>query len=307
MTKKGLAGGYPAQIAAVGASWSYIWYPARDRFHGSFEHVPMIKTGFDAATVRSIAVAHPASYWLFFNEPDFYGGDGYLKPLDAAKVYHDATAIIGSVAPAARFIVGGLFWPNNLPWLDQFREAYAATYGALPNVHGWHVHAYAEAQKYTTQQWRDTLTPLKGWVAAKTPGAEVWVTEFGCLQSDEVGKRVMQEQIPWLEAQTWITRYAWYTSYSSSRQGSLFAGDASTVKTALGNLYTTFGGAAPEPPFTPPPFVDGIRRYSDPAIAAGCHAVLEFGNGTTVAKRFVCQDAAAANHRSTSGGVTVTW
>jgi hypothetical protein len=303
MTKRGLAGGTQAQIATVGASWSYIWYPAKDRPRVGYEHVPLVKR--DLPSEDALRKLVDCRHWLVFNEPDFYSGDGYIKPVDAAPLYHQLRTMVLAVRPDARFIVGGTFWPNNLTWLNDFRTEYKAAYGAYPIVDGWHVHNYAEVQKYTQQQWRDLLTPIKGWLPA---GAEFWLTEFGCLQSDAIGERVMREQIPWLESQPWVTRYAWYTSYDAKRQGSLFTGDDSTTLTALGKLYASFGPPAP-PPWTPPPFVNGMRRYRDPSIKDGCNAVLEYGSGSNTVRRYACQLPTCDHlwHWREDGTVGVEW
>lgn len=283
MTKRGLAGGTQEQILACGAASSYIWYYAKDRLRQGYEHVPMMMRNLPSEDALRKLI--DCQYWLVFNEPDFYNGPGYLKPVDAARLYHKLRTMVKAVRPDAKFIVGGTFWPNNLRWLDDFRRAYYDTHYAFPPVEGWHVHNYAEVSKYTQQQWRDLLTPIRNWLPV---GAEFWLTEFGCLQSDAIGERVMREQIPWLEAQSWVTRYFWYTSFDAARQGSLFMGDDSVQMTALGKLYAGFG-APPLPVVTPPPFVDGMRRYRDPSIRDGCNAVLEYGCDGHVVARYACQ------------------
>jgi hypothetical protein len=287
VNRKGLAGGTPEQIGAVGAVSSYIWFPAKDRERLSYQHVPMVKNAMPS--LDAVTKLADCPYWLFFNEPNFYSGDGYLRPADAAKLYHDASMLIRSVRPDARFIVGGLFWPQNLTWLEMFREAYAVAYGSYPVVHGWHVHNYAEVDKYTQQQWRDLLLPMQRWIA--NLGGEFWLSEFGCLQSDAVAKRVMVEQCPWLEAQPWVTRYFWWTSYSAVRKGSLFTTETGTQRTELGALYAAVGPTQPTPPptWTPPAFVNGLRRYNDPTIKDGCPAVLEFGHNNSVVQRIACR------------------
>lgn len=303
MSKRGLAGGTQEQVVQIGAAWSYIWYPAKDRPRTDYEHVPMMKRDLPSDdAVRKLA---DCRYWLVFNEPDFYSGDGYVSAPDAARLYRALVQKVLPVRPDAKFVVGGTFWPNNLPWLDAFRNEYKALYGSYPVVDGWHVHNYAEVQKYSQQQWRDLLTPIQRWLPV---GSEFWLTEFGCLQSDVIGKRVMQEQIPWLEAQPWVTRYAWYTAYTATQQGSLFIGETSLVFTELGRLYASFGAPVP-PPWTPPPFVDGMRRYRDPAIVAGCPAVLDYGSGTNTVKRYICGLPAGAHewHEAETAGLDIAW
>src|SRR3990167_1497768 len=305
--KKGLAGGYANQIAAVGAAWSYIYYPAKDRLSTLFQHVPMVTVSIPSQdAVNALA---GCSHWLFFNEPDFYSSNPYyLSAAAAAILYHDATAIILATSTATKFIVGGLFWPNNLTWLNSFRDEYKLRYGAFPTVHGWHVHNYAETGKYTMQQWRDLLAPIRQWISGVTPGGEFWLTEFGCLASEPLCQTVMRDQVAWLEAEPWVTRYAWWTHFTASRQGSLFVGDASLNKTALGALYATLGGAPVPPPFQPPPFTAGLRRYNDPALTGGCPAVLEYGYSTVAVRRYRCQVVGEHGlHVSDDGSVRVEW
>lgn len=315
-SKKHLAGGYSDQIKALRAQGAHRWYVFPELINNEYEHIPAIFTSMSVSNVLAAVEKKPDSYWLFFNEPDFRNGVSYLPIADAVKLYHDTRALIESKTNLAKFIVGGLFWPTGVQWFNSFRSVYQTAYGAMPSVDGWHVHAYADAAKYVANPsyWRNDLYALKRWVDATTPGAEVWITEFGCLGNSTVARRVMVEQVPWLEEQAWIQRYFWYTHYSDSKQGSLFVGDTSLVKTELGVIYTAFGSdpvPPGPPPFQPPAFVNGERIYRDPTITDRCPAVLEYGYDNVVVKRYECeisdhQDYPRA-HDSTTDTTAITY
>jgi hypothetical protein len=239
-TKKGVGGGnVPEQQRQLGISWSYIWYPAPENFNMVYEHVPMIwGKDYDPTSVAQLARAHPGSYWLIWNEPDYWQ-QANIAPAAAAQIYRTLRPLIKNADPTAKLIVGGVF-NLNVSWLDQFRNEYYRQYNDWPVVEGWHVHHYVGRDNYDINTWRAQLTAVHDWMTRIGSSAELWLTEFGCLNSDAVAAQVMQDQVPWLEAQPWLNRYAWYAAYASGPgcpgcTGSLFNSDGSL--TNLGQLY----------------------------------------------------------------------
>lgn len=237
--KKGVGGEGADQLRKIGVSWAYIWYVAQDNFNTVYEHVPMIwGRDYTATSVTRVARAHPGSYWLIWNEPDYWQWAN-ISPSEAAQIYRTLRPLIKGADPTAKLIVGGVF-NLNVTWLNNFRNEYKALYNEWPVVEGWHVHHYVGRDNYNTVTWRDQLTTVKTWMTSIGSTGELWLTEFGCLNSDAVAAQVMQEQVPWLEAQPWLTRYAWYAAYASGPScpgcaGSLFNADGSL--TNLGELY----------------------------------------------------------------------
>jgi hypothetical protein len=113
-------------------------------------------------------------------------------------------------------------------------------YNEWPVVEGWHVHYYVGRTEYNVTNWRNTMQAVRDWMPANGGTVELWLTEFGCLDSDAVAQQIMADQTPWLEAQPWITRYAWYAAFAvgpscPNCSGSLFNSDGSL--TNLGKLY----------------------------------------------------------------------
>ena len=238
--KKGVGGGErPELLRQVGVSWSYAWYYGVNNWNGVYEHVPMIfGATYEASTLITVARAHPGSYWLLWNEPDYWQ-QGNISPLQAAQIYRTLRPVIIGADPTAKLIVGGVY-NLNLAWIASFRSEYLRLYGEYPVVEGWHVHLYVGRTEYNIATWRSKMQAVRDWMPANGGMVELWLTEFGCLDSDTVAQQIMEDQVPWMEAQPWITRYAWFAAFSSGTgcpncTGSLFNADDSL--TTLGNLY----------------------------------------------------------------------
>lgn len=225
-------------MADLGASWGFNWRLNPEEFNSSYSYVPMVwSSNYSVTKVLSITLEHPGSYWLIWNEPDYWR-QANLSPQRAAQQYHTLRPLILSHDPQARLIVGGLFFPAGY-WARDFRDAYRLMYGEYPIVEGWHIHVYPAA--YGVDSWRRTISDFARWVDSTGAGLELWVTEFGHLSSDEAAAQVMQDQIAWLEAQPAVTRYAWYATRSDDPlscpgcKGALLNADGS--RTWLGDLY----------------------------------------------------------------------
>ena len=154
--KKGVGGGeQPDLLRQLGVSWSYTWYIAPNNFNTVYEHVPMIwGKDYDPETVTTVARAHPGSYWLIWNEPDYWQ-QANISPLQAAQIYRTLRPLIKAADPTAKLIVGGVFNLNVAGWRASARE-YNRLYGEWPAVEGWHVHHYVGRTEYDTATWRDT-------------------------------------------------------------------------------------------------------------------------------------------------------
>jgi hypothetical protein len=238
--KKGAAGaGDPAAMRELGVTWGYVWWPAPDMFNSTYQHVPMIwGRTYDPAVVTQVARDHPGSYWLLWNEPDYWQ-QANLPAAEAARIYASLRPLIKNADPTAKLIVGGVF-NLNVVWLETFRSEYRNVYGQYPVVEGWHVHHFAGRTDYSRTTWRNALLAVRDWMPANGGAVELWLTEFGCLNGDAVAAQIMAEQVPWLESQSWVTRYAWYAPYTNGSgcvgcTGSLFNDDGSL--TDLGRLY----------------------------------------------------------------------
>jgi uncharacterized protein (DUF2141 family) len=294
--KKGAGGAMNIPIERVrelGLSWSYNWSLCPDQFDNPwYEHVPMVHWNNDLELIQKVARDHPGRYWLVFNEPYFEG----ITPANAAKYYHDLREAIKSVDPGAKLIVGAFHNHYSVQtWKDEFRQQYKRLYGEFPIVEGWHGHVYVpdgwyrDYQNYRggpVEEWRNLIRPWKTWMENNGGLVEFWITEFGCLNSNLEGYKIMRDQIEWLESETWITRYAWYAAVinpryvSAAETGSLVHINPNTGElgglTELGQLYRTFGT-----PFSPPYYIIAATATNGGTVTpSGAVAVPEGGEKT---------------------------
>ncbi|MCX5906274.1 MAG: glycosyl hydrolase, partial [Deltaproteobacteria bacterium] len=246
--KKGTGSTYlatPENVRALGITWGYNWnLSGEDYFRqNNYEHVPMVHAS-DVPDylqyIKSLAQAFPGRYWLVFNEPDYHAQEN-LTPAAAAVAYQELRKAIKGADSTAKLIVGGVLWPDPR-WMTNFREEYKTRYGAYPVVEGWHVHHYVEPDRYNINEWRRVPLFWKDWMMSNGGMVELWLTEFGCLVSDSVNQKIMEDQIAWLESLPWLTRYGWFNYYlepSYWMKGTLTLPDGQL--SALGQLYATFG------------------------------------------------------------------
>ncbi len=241
--KKGICySGAPSQaLAKLHGGWFYNWTisPSLFRVPG-LDYCPMIQKGqYTLLRLQAIARNHPGSWWLVFNEPDI--SVGRTSPLEAARIYHDVRSAIVDTDKTARFAVGGLSNTSSyaIGWLREMRAAYNKAYKVWPDWDAVAVHHYTPAL-YSAVAWRQQLDMWRKWmVAYKIPG-ELWLTEWGCMASEIVAKRLMRDQLPWLEGRPWLHRYAWFATRAVGLQGEPVAGSLLTPTgelTSLGSLY----------------------------------------------------------------------
>lgn len=272
--KKGVGGEGAPDLANLGVSWAYTWYPCENCFNNVYEHVPMIwGASYDSNVVTRIARNHPGGYWLIWNEPNYWR-QANISPTAAAQIYRSLRPLIKGADQRAKLIVGGVLFLD-VGWLENFRSEYHRLYNEWPVVEGWHVHQYVGATEYgvgktiTASEWQRRLQAVHTWMDNPANGGpvELWLTEYGCLNSEPVAYQLMQDQASWLESQPWITRYAWFASWSDGEgcpgcTGALFEITAPYRLTRLGQYYASVGQAptstpttSPTPTFTPTPTV----------------------------------------------------
>ncbi|MCL4870981.1 MAG: glycoside hydrolase family protein [Anaerolineae bacterium] len=192
------------------------------------------------------------NYWLVFNECE-HQNQCNTSPQAAADFYHNQVVEImynQGADPDAKLIVGGVnAHPCGIKWLRDFVTHYQDNYGPLPHA-GWHFHLYPEIRPgdpvNCTGNWMfdDTLFPdpqtafnlwrqhaYNALSFVQTYGQrtdEIWFTEMGCLNygNHQVPGPVCQADgfmmayapliLNWLNGEgRWVTRYAWYTDYST--------------------------------------------------------------------------------------------
>jgi len=262
--KKGVGGEGDSIATKLGISWAFSWSLCEECFNEEYEHVPMIwGKDYDPTQVSHLARQHPGSHWLIWNEPNYWR-QANITPTEAAQIYHDLRPLIKKADPNAKLIVGGVLYLDT-GWLTDFRNEYHQLYNEWPVVEGWHVHHYVGANEYgdgktiTASEWRRRLETVRDWMNKVENGGpvELWLTEFGCLNSEPVDFQIMQDQISWLESQSWLTRYAWYATWSDGSgcpgcTGSLLESNAPYNLTRLGQYYASIGSSRPPSPTATP-------------------------------------------------------
>lgn len=272
---------YWNKIKELNISWIYNWDCADWNGNGrpawmtgtEIEYVPMIGGGGteeprvyapeELANFTRYARNHPGSSFLLWNEPEFFGTQVNLHASIAASVYDSIRNAIKSGDSTAKLIVGNVASYDRIWWLNDFRTAYKNTHnGNPPVVEGWGGHLYKDGWQYNNsgskQQWRDDLYKYRTWMTSIGDGdKEFWLTEFGSLSLNSVGRQIMQDQLAWLEepAQSWITRYAWFEAGPSYDpkwnvywKGNLFINsvkDMTVDLSILGSLYASSPGSLP--------------------------------------------------------------
>lgn len=248
---------------SLGATWYYGWYTdgnykAKRGPNFDLEYVPMIRGNgqnadgsysFDEINwYKTLAKNNPGSYWLIFNEPDYYNQDNISPEIQARRYKQLRTEIKSPTGdPTAKFIVGGFFdYANWRGWAEAFRAAYRAqNNGVNPVYEGWHAHIYTCGNVYNPDQWRWYITTFRNWINSNG-GGELWLTEFGCLDYDY--SRIITDQLDWMENYDGIQRYAWFAAISKELGSTFGGGDLFVGKpensnfglSALGDIYARY-------------------------------------------------------------------
>lgn len=205
---------------SINVGWYYTWGTEWENgndslFASNIEFVPMLwgskYADFSSQTGKIAQKAlqwqvnnHKIKYLLGFNEPDGIR-QANMTPQEAIDLWPNLMSFnvpLGSPVPAAVMGNGG-------KWLDEFlRLAREKKYRVdFICIHSYPQNA-AGFKKVVTSAW-------------KRYGMPIWVTEF-CLQDPNATKTVpnrfteddviafMADVLPWLDAQPYIKRYAWF-------------------------------------------------------------------------------------------------
>jgi len=165
-------------------------------------------------------------YWLIFNEPfseDAYGDCIHYYPCKSAAAAADAAfaiSFIKNLDQSARFIVGWYTDNPAFPFTDPSTgKPTRDIINQLPTainqfISGWHVHMYD-----MSIDGREIINhPL----LTKSPGKEIWITEFGTLggtdcRYDNIDTdpnqgcvKYMTALVNWLENTNYVTKYFWW-------------------------------------------------------------------------------------------------
>ena len=224
-------------------SWWYNWgaLPNQGLESHAEQHgvpfVPMIwNSDINQESLRSYLREHPEiNYILGFNEPNF-ASQANLTPQQAADSWGQIEAIADEfslkiIGPSVNYSPGDVDIPgsddNGSPfvYLDAF---FQACQGCRVDAIG--VHGYMSAPEYFTdyiQQFHDRYQK------------PIWVTEWNLdkgadVETVEESMNFLATTVRWMEAQDYVTHYAWFLG-RGAQANDLLTDDHQW--TALGRLY----------------------------------------------------------------------
>lgn len=271
--KRGLAYShkYAADMAAIskGTSWWYNWSIRPESVVSStfqnygMEFVPMTwNNNYSEADLRLFYTAHPeAKYILGFNEPNFKT-QANMTPSQAAAAWPRLEKIaqefgLKIVSPAVNYAdqpvsENGVTYTDPIAYLDAFFAACPTCQVDYIAVHNYM--CYAGALSNDIKRYKKYKKPI-------------WLTEFACWDQQNITltmqKGYMMGAIDYLESDTSIFRYAWFTGRWSERYPymELFSAQSGQL-TELGKLYLNFNPIHDPTVFTPVPARIEAESYS---------------------------------------------
>jgi hypothetical protein len=249
--KRGIAYGYlsEADMDAISGnlSWWYNWSPKPESTVANIfqnykmDFVPMAWNGsFNESQIRAFYSSHPeAKYLLGFNEPNFTT-QANLKPSQAAALWPKLEKIakdygLKLVSPAVNYAdkpvtENGITYSDPIAYLDAFFAACPNCQVDYIGVHNYMCYAGALA---------DYIKKFKKY------NRPIWLTEFACWDqlniTLDMQKGYLMGAIDYLENDTSIFRYSWFTGRMSVRYPYLeLFNTQSGQLTDLGKLYVNF-------------------------------------------------------------------
>ncbi|KAJ5037587.1 uncharacterized protein L3040_007758 [Drepanopeziza brunnea f. sp. 'multigermtubi'] len=210
-------------------SWAYNWdSSAPADLPPNLEFVPMLWGAAAEHTTRwaanaNAAIARGASHLLSFNEPDYCTTTAVgacLSPKDAANAYRKhMNPFAGRAYLGAPAVTNG---PSGMKWLKQFLALCTGCQIDFVPIH-----------------WYDSATNVayfKNYLADAhaVAGKNIWITEFNGSGSAAEKTAFLKTVTPWMDAQPYITRYAWFWCDAKASTPIV---DGAGNPTALGKVY----------------------------------------------------------------------
>jgi Glycosyl hydrolase catalytic core len=174
----------------------------------------------DWNTDAPAAIAAGADTLLSFNEPDLAAQSNLDVPTAVAGYKQFMQPFAGKARLGAPAVTNGAA-PGGLAWLTSFLSACTGCTIDVVPIH-----------------WYDSATNaayFKSYVAqayAAGGNRPIWITEFGASGSDDQVEAFFQDVLPWLDAQPYVERYA----YFMAAPGLLLDG-AGNALSAIGSAY----------------------------------------------------------------------
>ena len=249
--KRGIAFGYhsEADMAAIsqGTSWWYNWSVqpesgvAKVYQNYNMDFVPMTwNNSFNEAGLKAYYKAHPdAKYLLAFNEPNFTA-QANMRPSQVAAAWPRLEAIADTfnlkiVGPAVNWCggcvsEGGVVFSDPYAYLDTFFSICPDCRVDYIAVHNYMCYTGA----------------LSSYIDGfKKYGKKIWLTEYACWDqapySVQKQKDLMKGSIDYLENDTMVFRYSWFTGNRSGASPyiDVYAPQSGKL-TELGQFYVSY-------------------------------------------------------------------
>jgi hypothetical protein len=204
-------------------SWCYNWGQTGPGHAASLEYIPTLWNA-DAsrtstwASAASAAIASGAGHLFSFNEPDL-GSQANMDIASAVSAYQQYMDPFAGKAKLGAPAVTNGGGTMGLQYMEDFIGNCTGCTIDFVNIH-----------------WYDSATNFayfKSHVQAAhvmSGGKPVWITEFAASGSDDEQNAFLEVVIPWLDAQPYVERYA----YFMDEQGVLVDGNS------LSTLGATF-------------------------------------------------------------------
>jgi hypothetical protein len=255
--KRGIAYGYHsvADMEAIseGVCWWYNWSHQPETTvanvyeNYNMDFVPMTwNNGFNETGLKAWYKSHPnAKYLLAFNEPNFTT-QANMSPKQVAAAWPRLEAIADTfnlkiVGPAVNYCdkcitVGGVPITSPIAYLDSFFSACPDCQVDYIAVHNYMCYSGA----------------LSSFVDGfKKYGKKIWLTEYACWDQANITlamqKSYMKSSIDYLENDTMVFRYSWFTGNRSGAYPYLdIYAPQSGKLTELGKFYVTYKAFVPD-------------------------------------------------------------
>ena len=219
--------------------WLYnweLWDPRANGTYSTAEYVPMCRTQAETTQVLGYFSKCYATHLLGFNEPDLPAANGgnYLSPHDASVLWKQyiqpVTAKCGTAlgAPAVTNGVGS-GWGTD--WLQQFFgncTSPTCTFNFIP------LHWYGTS-----------LPDFQGYISkfhSLFPTYPLWITEWQFIDVSSTATANLEKQaLQWLDAQSYVVRYAMFGPMNSANMAGITNGamvtDSLSGLTNVGKIY----------------------------------------------------------------------
>jgi len=231
--KRGLSWGSnnPIEDASLFTSdqinWYYNWgHTKQNGMPSKFEFVPLLWNAAGGSNFANEVIASGAKEAMGFNEPD-NSGQANMSPSSAATAWKSFIQPLASKgirlgAPAVTNGGGGV------PWLKEFlSNCTGCTIDFIP------IHWYATTPP-TNTYFRSYVNTVY-----TTFNKPIWITEFADTDSDiDNDVAFVNYQIPWLDSQSFIERYAYFGPYRGAKWDNLVAANG-TALSSIGAAYNS--------------------------------------------------------------------